>query len=117
MAGGTATWSSTGNYTGTQDGVYASGGVIGSGVVTQSLDAYNFNPGVPGGSTITGFQYVGIYKRGSVTTRFQQINSHTLTINGSSVEYAFHHERRRHLATNTTDTTVTWGAVRPIYGE
>ena len=76
VTAGTVTWSNTGNATGSPNGSNANTpSSLGSGTVTQSLDAYNFGLTIPGGATITGIEVVITALRGAVTSRIVDVEA------------------------------------------
>jgi hypothetical protein len=57
FSAGSTAWSSVSNYTGAPNGAFALSGMT-SGVESESLDGYNFNPGLPTGATVTGIEII-----------------------------------------------------------
>jgi hypothetical protein len=116
-SGGTVAWTNTANYTGAPDAVYASTstGLIGSGTETDSLDAYNFAPSVPGGSTINGVQYVGTYHHNSLSTRAVSCQAVQLGVGGSDSSGPTT-TNANGTALTTTDATYTWGSSTDLWG-
>jgi hypothetical protein len=111
---GTATWSSTGNYTGAPDAVYSASGSLGSGTVTQTLDGYNFAPSVPGGSTINGFQYVVTAHRNG--TRVMTIRSRVSWSGSTSTLGAWTGSNADASGLTGSDATYTWGGSTDLVG-
>jgi hypothetical protein len=113
---GTVAWTSTGNFTGSPDATYAQGGSanIGSGTVTKTIDAYNFNPSVPGGSTINGFQYVATLKKNS--TRGAQPRARVTWNSNTSTLGAWTGSNADGTALTNSDATYTWGGATDLVG-
>lgn len=111
---GTATWSSTGNYTGAANATYAASGAMGSGTVTQTIDGYNFAPGVPGGNTIQGFQYVVTCHRAG--TRVMTIRSRVSWSGSTSTLGAWTGSNADGSGLLGTDSTFTWGGSTDLAG-
>ena len=112
-SGGIVSWTNPGNYTGAPNGSDAQSGGLGSGSETVSLDAYNFAPGVPGGSTINGLQYVGTYSKQNsnriITIQAQQLSAGGFNSSGPTTTSATGDAL-------TTSAAYTRGAPRPIFG-
>jgi hypothetical protein len=112
-SGGTVTWSNTANYTGAPDGSDSQTGGMGASAETISLDAWNFAPSVPGGSTINGLQYVGIYSKQNnnrvITIQAQQLSAGGFNSSGPTTTSATGD------ALTTSAATYTWGASTDLW--
>jgi hypothetical protein len=80
-APGTGTWTNAGNYAGSSGTATSSLGS--SPVTTESLDAYDFDPGLAGGSTVSGMSFqVTVSKLNN--NRGIEFYGRTLFVGGSS---------------------------------
>jgi hypothetical protein len=110
---GTVTWSNTGNATGAPDGTSSQCGGLSSGSETQSLDTYNFNPGLPAGATVTGLQIV--------VTASKQNSNRTITFTGGKLEIGSTTGTPTTTSANgtaltTSLTTYTYGSSTDLWG-
>ncbi|HET6324808.1 MAG TPA: fibronectin type III domain-containing protein [Planctomycetaceae bacterium] len=104
---GTVTFATPASAQGSPDGTFAASGLQGASVVSDSLDLWNYNVGIPSGQAVSGIQMDATMKRAGIATRLVSVTGGRLEINsliksptGTSAD---------NTPLTTTSAVYTWG--------